>query len=212
MAVAVVALFVAMGGVGYAALKLPKNSVGSKQLKANAVTSAKVKNTSLLPGDFKAGQFPAGAQGAKGLQGEQGVKGDNGGTGPRGPGTLSFDGQFARDDEFHNIATVNGIDLFIECDPPANGPTLVLSVSPVGNPNQGFHGWGTSWTGSALQHVTVRSGLLYVDGVGVADLDVVARPSAIDGRYTTFHANGIVGNGCNYHALIIPPAASVGGP
>src|SRR5215218_2305680 len=35
------ALFVALGGVSYAALKLPKNSVGTKQIKKNAVRTAK---------------------------------------------------------------------------------------------------------------------------------------------------------------------------
>jgi hypothetical protein len=55
MAVAVIALFVAMGGTGYAALKLPKNSVGSTQIKRNAVTGAKVRNGSLTGADIKAG-------------------------------------------------------------------------------------------------------------------------------------------------------------
>jgi hypothetical protein len=41
--VATLALFVALGGASYAAIKLPKNSVGTKQLKANAVTAAKIK-------------------------------------------------------------------------------------------------------------------------------------------------------------------------
>jgi hypothetical protein len=41
--VACMALFIALGGVGYAATKLPKNSVGSKQLKNGAVTTAKLK-------------------------------------------------------------------------------------------------------------------------------------------------------------------------
>jgi hypothetical protein len=36
-----------MVGTGYAAFKLPKKSVGTKQLKANAVTNAKVKNNTL---------------------------------------------------------------------------------------------------------------------------------------------------------------------
>ena len=36
------ALFVALGGTGYAALNLPKNSVGNLQLKPGAVNSAKV--------------------------------------------------------------------------------------------------------------------------------------------------------------------------
>jgi hypothetical protein len=75
LVISLIALFVALGGTGYAALKLPKNSVGTKQLKNNAVTSAKVKNGSLTPSDFKAGQIPAGPQGPQGLQGVQGVPG-----------------------------------------------------------------------------------------------------------------------------------------
>ena len=60
---ALLALFVALGGTGYAALKLPENSVGSKQIRNNAVTTSKVKNSSLLANDFAAGQLPAGPQG-----------------------------------------------------------------------------------------------------------------------------------------------------
>src|SRR3954462_12058914 len=95
--IATVALFLALGGGAYAALKLPKNSVGSKQIKKNAVTSKKGKNGSLLPGHFRAGLVPAGPageRGPQGLPGEKGAKGDNGDTGPRGPGSMSFDGQF----------------------------------------------------------------------------------------------------------------------
>ena len=36
MVVAITALIVALGGTGYAALKLPKSSVGTAQLKRNA--------------------------------------------------------------------------------------------------------------------------------------------------------------------------------
>ena len=45
--VATLALFLALGGVGYAASQLPKNSVGTKQLKKSAVTGAKVKKQTL---------------------------------------------------------------------------------------------------------------------------------------------------------------------
>jgi hypothetical protein len=38
------ALFIALGGVSYAAVRLPANSVGAKQLKKNAVTGLKIKN------------------------------------------------------------------------------------------------------------------------------------------------------------------------
>jgi hypothetical protein len=72
------ALFVALGGTSYAAVKLPTNSVGSKQLRANSVTSGKVKNGTLLARDFKSGQLPAGLQGVQGIQGSKGEKGDPG--------------------------------------------------------------------------------------------------------------------------------------
>ena len=42
MVVACAALAVALGGTGYAALKLPRNSVGTKQLKNSAVTNRKL--------------------------------------------------------------------------------------------------------------------------------------------------------------------------
>jgi hypothetical protein len=53
MIVAIVALVMAMAGTGYAAFKLPKNSVGSKQIKKSSVTGAKVKNQSLTGKDIK---------------------------------------------------------------------------------------------------------------------------------------------------------------
>jgi hypothetical protein len=76
MVIAIVALVVALGGTGYAAVTLPANSVGTAQLKKDAVTSLKVKNGSLLRGDFKAGQIPAGPAGPEGPAG---------GAGPAGP-------------------------------------------------------------------------------------------------------------------------------
>ena len=78
MVVASAALFVSLGGVGYAAIVLPANSVGTKQLKRNAVNSAKVKKHSLLRSDFKRGQVPRGPQGLQGIQGAQGIQGPKG--------------------------------------------------------------------------------------------------------------------------------------
>ena len=75
------ALFVALGGASYAAVKIPKNSVGAAQSKKNAVTSAKVKDRSLLATDFKAGQLPRGATGATGAAGASGVTAANGTSG-----------------------------------------------------------------------------------------------------------------------------------
>ena len=54
MAVALVALFMAMGGSAYAGAKLSKNSVTNKTIKNNAVTGKKVKNGSITGADIKA--------------------------------------------------------------------------------------------------------------------------------------------------------------
>ena len=81
-AIALLALAVALGGTSYAAITLPRNSVGTKQLKRNAVTTVKVKDRTLLRKDFKPGQLPSGAAG---MQGPQGVAGPQGATGPQGP-------------------------------------------------------------------------------------------------------------------------------
>jgi hypothetical protein len=74
--IACIALAVALSGTGYAVTVLPRNSVGSAQLRANAVNSQKVKNGSLLGADFRAGQLPAGATGAQGERGPQGPPGE----------------------------------------------------------------------------------------------------------------------------------------
>jgi hypothetical protein len=47
MVIALLALFIAMAGTGYAATQLPANSVGSKQLKKNAVERIKIKNNAV---------------------------------------------------------------------------------------------------------------------------------------------------------------------
>ena len=55
LVLACLALLVSLGGAGYAAVVLPAGSVGTKQLKRNAVSSPKVKDFSLLRRDFKRG-------------------------------------------------------------------------------------------------------------------------------------------------------------
>jgi hypothetical protein len=72
-----IAAFIALGGVGYAAVTLPRNSVGPRQIQKNAVNSSKVKNKSLKVSDFSPATRskltgPPGADGAKGEPGPPG--------------------------------------------------------------------------------------------------------------------------------------------
>jgi hypothetical protein len=82
---ATLALFLALGGVSYAAVTLPANSVGSKQIKKSAVTLKKIspaarkalKGTTGVKGDPGAigAQGPAGAAGPTGAAGHDGANG-----------------------------------------------------------------------------------------------------------------------------------------
>jgi hypothetical protein len=65
--VATMALFLALGGVGYAATQLPRNSVGSKQLRDGAVTAHKISAATR--------KALHGARGLKGSKGDAGVAG-----------------------------------------------------------------------------------------------------------------------------------------
>lgn len=82
------AVCVALGGVSYAAVRLPKNSVGPVQIK-DAVTGLKVKNSSLTGADIKdkslhAADFSGSVAGPPGVKGDPGVRGDKGDPGAKG--------------------------------------------------------------------------------------------------------------------------------
>lgn len=72
---ATIALFIALGGTSYAALSLPRNSVGSAQIRAGGVRSSEVKNRSLRLSDLSvsARQSLRGAKGDAGAQGPAGT-------------------------------------------------------------------------------------------------------------------------------------------
>jgi hypothetical protein len=54
---ALLALFVALGGVSYAAANLPKNSVGARQIKTGAVKGPELKNNAVRGADVNEGSL-----------------------------------------------------------------------------------------------------------------------------------------------------------
>ncbi|HVO55607.1 MAG TPA: hypothetical protein VMT37_14435 [Solirubrobacterales bacterium] len=62
---ATIAVFIALGGAGYAAIGLPKNSVGARQVRAGAITSAKIRRGAVTGSKVNVaslGQVPSAAQ------------------------------------------------------------------------------------------------------------------------------------------------------
>lgn len=110
------AVFIALGGASYAAVKLPKNSVGANQLKTEAVTPVKLSKASKIaltgpqgPSGPQGPRGDTGAMGAMGGQGEKGEKGDQGERGEPGPQGPS-DGYFGEGSERPTTLHESGAD------------------------------------------------------------------------------------------------------
>jgi len=87
MVVAMAALTVALGGTSYAVVALPKSSVGTEQLRNNAVTSAKIKTGTVTATDLqRALRTAIAASGPTGRPGAAGPAGPAGPAGAAGPG------------------------------------------------------------------------------------------------------------------------------
>jgi collagen triple helix repeat protein len=82
--IALLALFIALSGTTFAAaVALPRNSVGTAQLKNGAVTKKKINKKTIRA--LKGNRGPAGHRGPTGPQGVQGLQGTRGPTGLQGP-------------------------------------------------------------------------------------------------------------------------------
>jgi hypothetical protein len=194
--VACLAVFAALAGTSYAALKLHANSVGAKQLRSNAVNSAKVRDASLAATDFGSGQVPKGAQGGKGDLGDQGIPGLPGADGANGdPGD--------RGDAADPASNVSEYISLNQGDPAAQN-------IPAGPPNTIVH--ETEFTTTAADTTVILEGFVtaqvdamtgshlgdigaYIDGVGVPGtrdgFSGLFIPFDVHGRFR-FSATGVM--------------------
>ena len=119
-----IAVFIVLGGGAYAAAKLPKNSVGTKQIKNRAVTKAKLArglSTKGAKGDTGA-RGPGGEQGPQGAQGIQGIQGAQG---ERGPSSGQVDNGGAG--ELDTVAPSTLATLSLTGDSVLTGKTLLVN-------------------------------------------------------------------------------------
>jgi hypothetical protein len=161
MVVACLALAIALSGSAYAVAKLPRNSVGTAQLKANAVNSSKVANGSLKKLDFAPGQLPKGDPGDKGDKGdtgEKGDKGDTGDTGPPGPSAQRIDVSVNNGSQ-SDLAVVGNFTLRFVCSGDAAHRLFTLGV-PAGS-------GGIQLSGIKSKSDTAASIVPFVAGAGL---------------------------------------------
>lgn len=170
--IAVLALFVSLGGTGYAAKQITAGG-SKKKPAAGAVTKAQVNK--LIAAYFtahrtelKGGQGPAGAagkngeagaKGAQGDKGDQGVKGDagvrgeKGETGPQGPGAINLSTDLTEIGT-HPLATVGPWSVTLTClASPSTNSTLTIK-----GPGELVQSSVLSGTSPVLSNVSTVSG------------------------------------------------------
>jgi hypothetical protein len=143
---ATVAVFIALGGTGYAISKLPKDSVKSKQIAKNAVKSPEVKNGSLKPADF--------ADGVAGQPGAQGPPGPTFGI-TRSGGVVGSTSDPVADPDFpflqYEITTPTAGKLFVTYSAYGDSSGDGLSVDcSAGSPTVGIYVNGTPVPGTRI--------------------------------------------------------------
>src|SRR5262249_46740158 len=121
---ALLALFIALGGTSYAAFSLPKNSVGSAQIRPGAVQKYHLAKPAIAALKGKAG--------ARGPAGPTGAIGAAGPTGPTGPAGSAVAYAHVANAVLDTARSKNVVSMTIKPDP--HGSTVycfVLSVTPA---------------------------------------------------------------------------------
>ena len=185
--ISLIALFVALSGVGYAAFKLPKNSVGPKQIRNGAVNEQKLS---------------ASAKAAL-----KGTKGDPGPAGPQGPGATHFSTTLNQSAAtFTPIATTpNGLTISGSCQ---SGPLVVLKIATTsgGNNLQASGTQSSNLSVSGNDVGTTPVGAVQTAGSSSVDLDVIARDKTI-GPFARIDVHGNVDSPpatCTFWGMITP--------
>lgn len=189
-----VALFATLGGISYAAAKLPANSVGTKQLKAGAVTKEK------LDPALTAAFTKPGAQGQQGLPGPQGSPGADGAPGSAGspgqPGSMGSQGANNLDPQTISLDRV--------------GSATIENVFTAGaTPVNGLDPEDTATSTTFTPSVTSA---LFITGSANFELTCpVASPVAcvISGAGAYINGNGFPNSGLNFTGFTFSPGSTV---
>jgi hypothetical protein len=127
-----VAVFVSLGGGAYAAVSLPRNSVGEDQLRRGAVTKSRIAHDSVGQSELRDGSVTksaltdwvwrqvrrGGSDGRDGPVGPEGPPGPPGPSGPAGPGSkaIRFAAEASTTPNPVQVLSVDGLRVDLSCD------------------------------------------------------------------------------------------------
>ena len=177
--VACIALVVALGGVSYAAVRLPKNSVGSTQVMNGSLQKADLSKRAVasLHGTNGAQgpqgvQGPTGPGGATGTQGAQGIPGIQGPKGDKGDPGAALPNVTVRETTF-SLAPGQEQGAFRTCNPGerATGGGVVFSdpdnMIVTGSSPSPIVGTPTAWWGEG-KNGGASAGTIYIYAICAA--------------------------------------------
>jgi len=128
-----IAVFLVLGGVSYAAATLPRNSVGTKQLRPNSVTRSKMVNGSVGRNELRRQSVTRGALATtvRSQLAKAGAPGPRGPAGPAGPGAkrIHWSARGSANPAKTTILSVGGVTLSATCAQTANGTQVSTEVT-----------------------------------------------------------------------------------
>jgi hypothetical protein len=189
--VALLALFVALGGTAVAAGNvLPRNSVGTPQLQNGAVTKAKIAKRTLTS-----------------LRGLRGPRGEKGVPGPSGPGATSFSTTVAQDSGTVHVLTTTSGGIAVKAVCTASRVELQLATASGANGlehNSIVNKNGTLTTPSAAGTGTAT---FVASASNIVDLASIARNSAVGNAFWRFDLHAAHLSPCRFWGMITPSTA-----
>lgn len=222
------ALFVALGGGAYAAISMPADSVGARQLKSGAVGTAELRHGAVTltkiaagmqaelrgavgpagPPGPTGGAGPAGPAGPAGSDGATGPQGAIGPQGPAGPGApvLNY-ASAATNTDGHLVYSHGGLDLWDFCHSVSTTQYSDLSASTPTSGSLAYNGLLGATPFGGYAGVTSTSGSY---GLGATSTESgAARWATIDvyyhrsGELITAHLfNVLDADGCHVYGTV----------
>ena len=158
-AVSMIALFVALGGTTYAAVTLPKNSVGARQIKKNAVGASEIKRNAVRSSEVRASAIGASEIRSNAVAGEDiadnGVGGADIADNAVG-GSEIGDGQVGSSEAADNSLTA--ADIAGSTLDPEVGPDFFARVATNGTPQPDVAGFPPQVKGIVAESIVKGEG------------------------------------------------------